>query len=80
MISGIPSGPGRQPGAEDEKDLDLVHFDLELYEAYVRGYLEAAGEVADPGGGGEPSVGSKADDPGVRHAFPDRLSSGGYVF
>lgn len=39
---------GATTGAEDEKNLDLVHFDLELYEAYVRGYLEAAGEVLTP--------------------------------
>ncbi len=30
-------------GAEDELDLDLVHFDLETYESFTRGYLEAMG-------------------------------------
>ncbi|WP_346662433.1 phosphotransferase [uncultured Merdimonas sp.] len=39
---------GATTGAEDEKNLDLVHFDLDLYEAYVKGYLEAAGEVLTP--------------------------------
>ena len=24
---------------EDEKDLDLVHFDISLYDTYVKGYF-----------------------------------------
>ena len=36
---------GATTAAEDEPDLDKVHFDLELFEAYTRGYLEAAGDV-----------------------------------
>lgn len=36
---------GAATGAEDEKDLDLVHFDIELYEQYVRGYLEETKDV-----------------------------------
>ena len=39
---------GATTGAEDEKNLDLVHFDMELYEAYLKGYLEATGEVLTP--------------------------------
>lgn len=33
---------GANHSAEDEKDLDKVNFDLELYEAYTRGFLEGA--------------------------------------
>lgn len=31
---------GASTGAEDERDLEKVHMSLELYEAYVKGYLE----------------------------------------
>ena len=34
---------GATTAAEDEPDLDKVHFDLELYEAYTRGFLEGCG-------------------------------------
>ena len=33
---------GATTAAEDEADLSKVHFDLELYRAYARGYLEGA--------------------------------------
>lgn len=33
---------GANTGAEDEKDLDKVSLSLELYEAYVKGYLSSA--------------------------------------
>lgn len=36
---------GASTAAEDEADLDKVHFSLELFEAYTKGYLEAAGAV-----------------------------------
>ncbi len=36
---------GATTAAEDEPDLSKVHFDLPLYAAYTRGYLEAAGEA-----------------------------------
>ena len=36
---------GASTAAEDEKDLSKVHFDIELYELYVKGYLETAGNV-----------------------------------
>ena len=36
---------GASTAAEDEPDLSKVHFDLTLYEAFTRGYLEAAGDV-----------------------------------
>lgn len=39
---------GATTGAEDEPDLSKVHFDLELFEAYTKGYLEAAGDVLTP--------------------------------
>lgn len=34
---------GASTAAEDEPDLDRVHFDLALYESYARGYLSACG-------------------------------------
>ncbi len=39
---------GASTAAEDEPDLDKVHFDLDLFEAYTKGYLEAAGDVLTP--------------------------------
>ena len=36
---------GASTAAEDEKDLDKVHFDIDLYELYVKGYLEMAKDV-----------------------------------
>ncbi len=33
---------GANHSAEDEKDLDKVNFDIELYEVYTRGFLEGA--------------------------------------
>ncbi|MEG2435998.1 MAG: aminoglycoside phosphotransferase family protein [Ruthenibacterium sp.] len=36
---------GASTAAEDEPDLSKVHFSLELFEAYTKGYLEAAGAV-----------------------------------
>ena len=36
---------GASTAAEDEPDLTKVHFDLGLFEAYTKGYLEAAGAV-----------------------------------
>ncbi len=39
---------GASTAAEDEPDISKVHFDLSLYEAYTRGYLEAAGNVLTP--------------------------------
>ena len=36
---------GASTAAEDEKDLDKVHFSLELYEAYVKGYFEGVGDA-----------------------------------
>ncbi|MEG1862877.1 MAG: phosphotransferase [Oscillospiraceae bacterium] len=34
---------GANTAQEDERDLSLVRFDLEMFEAYTKGYLEAAG-------------------------------------
>lgn len=39
---------GASTGAEDERDLNKVHFDLGLFELYTKGYLEAAGDVLTP--------------------------------
>ncbi len=36
---------GAATAAEDEKNLDLVHFDMELYEMFVKGYLEETKDV-----------------------------------
>jgi len=35
---------GTNPAKDDEKDLSKVYCDLELYEAYARGWLEACGK------------------------------------
>ena len=39
---------GANHAAEDEKDLSKVWLDLNLFEQYVRGYLEATGESLTP--------------------------------
>jgi hypothetical protein len=39
---------GATYAAEDEQDLSKVNFDLGLFEAYTKGYLEVAGEVLTP--------------------------------
>lgn len=39
---------GASTAEEDEPDLDKVHFDLSLYELYVKGYLEMARDVLTP--------------------------------
>lgn len=36
---------GASTAAEDEPDLDKVHFDIGLYRAYTEGYLSAAGDA-----------------------------------
>ena len=36
---------GATRAAEDESDVSKVHFELALFEAYTKGYLEAAGDV-----------------------------------
>ena len=35
---------GTNTGAEDEKDLDKVHFDLELFRAFSKGFCGAVGK------------------------------------
>ena len=39
---------GASTAEEDERDLDKVHFDINLYELYVKGYLEMARDVLTP--------------------------------
>lgn len=39
---------GASTAEEDEKDLEKVHFDINLYEMYVKGYLETAKDVLTP--------------------------------
>lgn len=39
---------GASTAEEDEQDLEKVHFDIDLYEIYVKGYLEMAKEVLTP--------------------------------
>lgn len=34
---------GASTAAEDEKDLNKVHFDIELYKAYLKGFLDGCG-------------------------------------
>jgi Ser/Thr protein kinase RdoA (MazF antagonist) len=36
------------PAAEDEQDLSKVLFDMEIFEFFTRGYLDAAGEILTP--------------------------------
>ena len=36
---------GASTAEEDETDLDKVHFDIGLYELYVKGYMEMAKDV-----------------------------------
>jgi len=36
------------PAAEDECDLSLVNFDLQIFEYFTRGYLDAIGDVLTP--------------------------------
>lgn len=36
---------GCNTGAEDEKDLSKVNFDIDLFESYVKGYLKALGNT-----------------------------------
>ncbi|MBE6674745.1 MAG: aminoglycoside phosphotransferase family protein [Ruminococcaceae bacterium] len=39
---------GATHAAEDERDLSIVDFDLELYEQFAKGYLEACGDYLTP--------------------------------
>ncbi len=39
---------GAATAEEDEQNLDLMHFDISLYELYVKGYLEATKDVLTP--------------------------------
>ncbi|HHU78133.1 MAG: phosphotransferase enzyme family protein [Caldicoprobacterales bacterium] len=39
---------GATYAAEDEQDLSKVNFELELFEAYTKGWLEVAGDVLTP--------------------------------
>ena len=40
---------GASTAAEDEKDLSKVNFDIDLYEMYVRGFIEGAGKSLTEG-------------------------------
>ena len=71
---------GASTAEEDEKDLGKVHFDINLYEMYVKGYLETAKDVLDSGRNCQPSMGSKTDDIRMWYAVPGRLPSGRCVF
>ncbi len=39
---------GASTGAEDERDLDKIHFDLEKFEAFTKAFLEEVGESITP--------------------------------
>ena len=62
--------------AEDEADLSKVNFSMELFEIYTKGFLQAAGEAFTPLEKADPALGRQADDDGMRHALPRRLSGG----
>ena len=70
---------GAATAAEDEKNLDLVHFDISLYELYVKGYLEETKDVLTKEEIESLPWGGQTDDTGVRYPFPDRLPSGRYL-
>lgn len=40
---------GASTAAEDEEDLSLVHFDIDLYELYVKGFIEGVGDALTEG-------------------------------
>ena len=40
---------GASTAAEDEQDLDKVHFDMHLYEVYARGFIEGCQSAITPG-------------------------------
>ena len=40
---------GASTAAEDEEDLSKVHFDIELYELYVKGFIEGVGNALTEG-------------------------------
>lgn len=40
---------GASTAAEDEKDLDKVHFDMTLFETYTRGFLKGCGGILSDG-------------------------------
>ena len=39
---------GASSGAEDEVDLDKIYFDLELFEAFTKGFVEEVGDALTP--------------------------------
>lgn len=39
---------GANPAAEDERDLSKVYFDLEVFDRYAQGYLDATGDILTP--------------------------------
>lgn len=39
---------GANKGAEDDKDLDRVEFDMEIFKAFTKGYLKGAGSFLTP--------------------------------
>lgn len=39
---------GASSGAEDEVDLDKIYFDLELFEAFTKGFIEEVGDKLTP--------------------------------
>ena len=60
---------GASTAEEDERDLDKVHFDINLYELYVKGYLEMAKDVLTPAENASLPWGSETYDAGMRYAF-----------
>ena len=56
----------------------MVHFDISLYDTYVKGYLEGTGDVLTQEEK-KSALGGKTDDIRVWNPFPDRLSSGRHL-
>ncbi len=54
---------------EDEKDLSKVSCDMELYEIYVKGFLESCGDKLNARGDRDASYGRQGDDLCMWHPF-----------
>lgn len=71
---------GASTAAEDETDLRRVSCSLELFEAYVRGYLSECGSSLTDKEIEMLPFSAKLITLGVRHAVFDRLPAGGCLF
>ena len=62
MILVMRSGFGASTALEDEKDLSKVSCDMELYEIYVKGFLESLWRQVKRQGDRDASYGRQGDD------------------